>query len=338
MPVPAGSGRNAIMKVRIVKNWSEPDLLRQTPGGAGRWNDFEFVIGPGAEPADFVVALNNRFDTDVAVACPSDRLLTLMQEPFVPGFTDWMDMDLEVYSKVLSSHRPRSGVAFERSHPAVAWHVNRSYDQLSGMALPAKTHLMSWICGNARSLPGHRDRLAFLQRLQSSAPGMVDLFGRAARPIDDKWDGLAPYHFSLAIENTVATDYWTEKVADCFLSWTCPIYHGAPNLADFFPRDSFIQIDIARPREALERVREIANAGRAEWERRLPAITEARRLVLERWQLFPHLAARLEALGASNQPVVAVTIPHFRPRLASSLRRRWQRWKGIARRSLRSRS
>jgi hypothetical protein len=122
---------------------------------------------------------------------------------------------------------------------------------------------------------------------------MVDLFGRAARPIDDKWDGLAPYHFSLAIENTVATDYWTEKVADCFLSWTCPIYNGAPNLADFFPRDSFIQIDIARPREAL---------------------------------------------GASSQPVVVVTIPHFRPRLASSLRRRWQRWKGVARRSLRSRS
>ena len=40
--------------------------------------------------------------------------------------------------------------------------------------------------------------------------------------------------YSIAVENTRSPNYITEKVIDCFLSKTIPIYYGCPNIGDFF--------------------------------------------------------------------------------------------------------
>jgi hypothetical protein len=317
------------MRVRIIKNWTEPDLLRQTPERSGRWEEFQFLLEDDGQPFDWLVALNNRFAADLQVRMPRDRVWVLMQEPFVPGFTDWMDRDLEAFQLVLSSHRPRRCLDWRRSHPAVAWHVNRSHDELCRIGPGPKPRLASWVCGSARALPGHRERLGFLRRVQREFRTSIDLFGRAVAPIEDKWDALEPYAFSLAIENTVADDYWTEKVADCFLAWTCPIYHGAGNLSDFFPPESFIRIDIRRPREAIAIIQRVLDGGEADWRRRLPAIEEARELVMRRWQLFPHLVRQLRVASQEAGPMQEILIRGHRPRLRSSIRRRWQRYRGI---------
>lgn len=324
------------MRVRIIKNWIEPDLLRQTPQRSGRWGEFQFLLEDDGQPVDWVVALNNRFAADLRVRISPDRMWVLMQEPFVPGFTDWMDRDLEAFRVVLSSHRPRRCHDWRRSHPAVAWHVDRSHDELCRVGPGSKPRLVSWVCGSARALPGHRERLRFLRRVQREFRTSIDLFGRAVAPIEDKWNALEPYAFSLAIENTVADDYWTEKVADCFLAWTCPIYHGAPNLSDYFPSESFIPIDIRRPREAVSRIQRVLDGGEAEWRRRLVAIEEARELVMHRWQLFPHLVQELRGTSQAAGPIGEVLIRGHRPRLRSSIRRRWQRYRGIAQGLLRN--
>ncbi len=41
-----------------------------------------------------------------------------------------------------------------------------------------------------------RDQIAF------------DLYGRGFRHIDDKWEGIAPYRYSIAFENSLATSYF----------------------------------------------------------------------------------------------------------------------------------
>lgn len=46
---------------------------------------------------------------------------------------------------------------------------------------------------------------------------------------------LARYPFTLALENSVAEDYVTEKFYDPLLMGSVPIYLGAPNVADFAP-------------------------------------------------------------------------------------------------------
>ncbi len=62
----------------------------------------------------------------------------------------------------------------------------------------------------------------------------VDRFGKGVAWVDDKRDALTPYAFSVAMENTRHDYYFTEKLIDCFLTYTVPIYWGCPSIADFF--------------------------------------------------------------------------------------------------------
>ena len=52
----------------------------------------------------------------------------------------------------------------------------------------------------------------------------MTVFGRGYDPIEFKIDGLKDYRFSVVIENC-KRDYWfTEKLIDCFVTGTIPIY------------------------------------------------------------------------------------------------------------------
>lgn len=304
--------------VRIVKDWDWPDLLRQTPGQRGVWEGIRFTLGPD-EDCDFLVVLNNRMKIDVRARCPAGHVWALMQEPYVRGFTDWMAEGHETFDRVYTNCSPCRDPKYLVSHPAIPWHVDRTFDQLASCPVPTKERDISWIVGNCRDLPGHMKRLSFLRYLQERAGSGIDLFGRAVRPIPDKWDGLAPYRYSLAVENTIWPDYWTEKIADCFLAWTVPIYYGCPNLERYFPVDSFVRIDVDRPRESLETIRMLLRED--DWERRMPALTEARRRVLHEYQLFPHLAELVAAEPPRDGESVLRTVPAYRRSAGTKVRR-----------------
>src|SRR5690606_8175554 len=48
---------------------------------------------------------------------------------------------------------------------------------------------------------------------------------------------FARYPFTLALENSVAEDYVTEKFYDPLLMGSVPVYLGAPNVGEFAPGD-----------------------------------------------------------------------------------------------------
>lgn len=55
-----------------------------------------------------------------------------------------------------------------------------------------------------------------------------------------KLETIGRYHFCLALENSIAPDYVTEKMFDPLAAGTVPVYLGAPNAAAFVPDNSFI--------------------------------------------------------------------------------------------------
>ncbi|MDZ4168041.1 MAG: glycosyltransferase family 10 [Coriobacteriia bacterium] len=67
--------------------------------------------------------------------------------------------------------------------------------------------------------------------------------GRSYRgeiPPHDKVRVLRGYQFSLCFENTAFPGYITEKIFDCFVAGNIPVYLGAPDIADYIPRDTYI--------------------------------------------------------------------------------------------------
>jgi hypothetical protein len=99
-------------------------------------------------------------------------------------------------------------------------------------------------------------------------------------------------------------------VADCFLSWTVPLYFGCTNLEDYFPEDSFMRVDADNPAATLEKIRQVLTND--EWERRLPALEIARRRVLDEYQIFPFLARAIRTYGVDPAPKTDIHIPGYR--------------------------
>ncbi len=295
--------------VRIVKDWEWAGLLRQTPGGSGIWDGIRFTLEP-IEECDFLIMLNNRKRTATRVQCPRENVWAVIQEPYIRYLHDWIIEGHESFSKVFTHYLPYSDPKYVPSQPAIPWHVSRTFDQLVKEKISKKTRDISWILSKLTFLPGHKKRMAFLNSLKQNARFDIDVFGRGIRYVKDKWDGLAPYKYSLAIENSSGPHYWTEKVSDCFLTWTVPIYYGCTNLEEYFPEESFIRINIEEPEKSIEKIKEAIN--RNEWEKRIPALEEARNLVLYRYQFFPYVVEKIKSFASDNKEKVDILIPPYR--------------------------
>src|SRR4030066_1077207 len=98
-----------------------------------------------------------------------------MQEPYAKGFTDWMIEGHDAFDRVYTNYLPSSDPKYITSQPALPWHVNRTFDELTTCAMPEKRRSLSWIVGNCRDLPGHMKRFAFLRAVQADKNLNIDL-------------------------------------------------------------------------------------------------------------------------------------------------------------------
>ena len=143
--------------------------------------------------------------------------------------------------------------------------------------LKAQTHEM--LSAYQRFYEIVKRRIEFDQELEE-----LEIFGHGVRPMRDKAEALDPYAYHLVIENHVGLHHVTEKLPDCFLGHCLPFYHGAPNAGEYFPKESFIPIDITDFARARDTIRfHLLNN---EYKDRLPYILEARRRVLHEQNLF----------------------------------------------------
>jgi hypothetical protein len=111
---------------------------------------------------------------------------------------------------------------------------------VTSIGMRPKSRHASMIYSGKTFMPGHR-----LRQQIARLPG-IDLFGHGSpHPVDRKEEGLDEYRFSIAIENSRADNYFTEKLLDCFATGTIPIYWGCPNLARWFNMDGVIRFDSA---------------------------------------------------------------------------------------------
>ncbi len=102
-----------------------------------------------------------------------------------------------------------------------------------------KSKLISMISSGKGFTDGHRFRNAVMQKQMQENP-WIDFFGRQFKPFKTKEESLADYMFSITMENESYSNYYTEKLMDCFATGTIPIYHGTPKLGDMFNSEGVI--------------------------------------------------------------------------------------------------
>ena len=97
--------------------------------------------------------------------------------------------------------------------------------------------------------------------------------------------------YVLAIENEISDYYWTEKFTDAILCFCIPLYYGSPKIGNYFPKGSYVQLDITK-RTAVDDLREILTSDF--YERNIPNLIEARNLVLAKHNLFNFIDEELK--------------------------------------------
>lgn len=102
-----------------------------------------------------------------------------------------------------------------------------------------KTKMCSMVSSNKRIIDTHNFRLDWVKKLQ----GTVDIYGNGINTFSKKEEALQDYMFSVTIENSQYNTYWTEKILDCFCCGTIPIYHGSPDIGEYFNLDGIIILE-----------------------------------------------------------------------------------------------
>jgi hypothetical protein len=245
-----------------------------------------------------VLVVFNELKSSVQASYRDGFLWNWIQEPLTTrrGF-HFVTRPSKRYAKVFAHHHQfnlSESSKLVTVPPLNPWWVELTHDQAVSLRTPLKNRQLSAIASRKRMFPVHKLRDDFLSRLEGDR--RLDIFGSGrARPLARKVDGLLPYRYSIAVENSTSENYWTEKIVDCFLTWTVPVYFGATNIGDYFPEESFIWLPLDDFEEAQSTVNRILD-GNDQWDKRLTALDEARKKCLRDYNIGVRLAGIVEKL------------------------------------------
>ncbi len=112
----------------------------------------------------------------------------------------------------------------------------KSFIDLEDGHVYKKNKLVSMIASNKTMCQEHLYRQEMIRKYS----GQCDHFGRGFKDLANVLDGLKEYCFSFVFENATYSNMFTEKITNCFMSGTIPIYYGMGNIGEFFNPDGII--------------------------------------------------------------------------------------------------
>jgi len=276
-------------------------ILKMTPGQSGKWKDMEAVTTPMA--ADFCAVFDG---INKGLSVPLDRCLFFGEHPDCsPAYDEWPNMPARAKFPLKQFLNPGE------------WWLDYSYDFLAHLSLPTKTKNM--IC----VFTGHTHNPMYIKRKEwirgfCEYYKNLDLFGRptanfTSDPILKKYhkgilginnpigqlgqhqtgkECLVDYKYSLEFDVGPTINYISERFYDAVLLWTIPFYFGSSNVHKYLPENSFQYVDSDKPNYASV-VQTMENGF---YEKNIPALSEARNLLLNKYQIWPYVYDTIKSL------------------------------------------
>jgi hypothetical protein len=296
------------IKVFVSASFADKEALFSWLKKYGRHSDEhciyidEFAFTPYPSDDIDAILVFNTPSASITLSAQPKQVIAFMMEPGIKSEHPWMFQQLHQYASVYSPLPNSTNTVI--SHGYLGWYLSHDLASLEQLPLPQKTKPVSCIASGLKQLKGHRLRLRFVDMLKQQIPA-IDFFGKGSHYLPEKIDGLLPYRYSIAIENASIPFYFTEKINDCFLAWTVPLYFGCLNIGRFFPEKSFIKIDIRDPEKGIRTIRDVIEAD--DWNSRIEYLREARELVLHKYQPLAGAAAILRDIPVSAKQPVTIT-------------------------------
>ena len=237
------------------------------------------------------------------LACPRERTILITVEP--PSIKLYPRCYTSQFGYVLTTHSP---VALP--HPnriygegCLDWCAGITYEEAHAKHDFPKSKTIATVCSAKQQTHTlHSKRYALTKYIADRLPEL-DWYGWGVKQLDKKVDAQDDYRYSIAVENYVAPYHWTDKIADPLLSMCLTFYVGDPRLEEVFPAESFIRIPLENHEEAYQIIRKAIDEN--EYEKRLPAIREARRRLIEQNNMFNRVASLIsqhqEKYGEKSQ-------------------------------------
>lgn len=193
--------------------------------------------------ADFAIFTDNECFTKKVNSCELQKYAWLIEPPIVNG---------EMYINF-----PKISHKFSRVFSYNKWLEKRvnnfsfiphggTWLREQDIKIHPKHKLCSTILSKKEWNAGHRHRISIWNRLDKTR---IDSFGSiCGNRIENKIQGLQDYMFSIAMENESVpflfdkdVHYFSEKILDCFLSGTIPIYLGNPHIiGNYFNKEGIL--------------------------------------------------------------------------------------------------
>jgi hypothetical protein len=207
-------------KIRTISNSFSPDLDLYFE------NQVDLYIDK--------LSVTNKSSINILWLCEPDSISNLKKD--LKKFANEYDYILTFDDEVLSEYK-KSILHLQAS----TWVKDIDYSP--------KEFNISTIVGNKMQAPGHilrqkvwhkQDKIKTPKNFYVSSFGApVECFGNPTLEGDSK-DCMFYSQFHITIENCAINNYFSEKILDCFISKTVPIYWGCSNIGNFFNQKGII--------------------------------------------------------------------------------------------------
>jgi hypothetical protein len=260
--------------------------LRQTPNNDGVWENVRFQLQDEKNETEWLVVFDEPAPS-LRTTTPYERRILFITEP--PEIKYYRADYVNQFRFMISPYPvPGFRGCHQRQQPALNWQYGIDQSRrpphpstVDWSALAAdkpKSKLASVVCSSKTRLPQHRQRLAFVELLKQRLGDRIDVFGRGIREVDDKQAAISPYKYHIVLENNRLDHFWTEKLADAYLGDAFPIFSGCANLNLYFNQDSYLDIDICNPDQAVKVVESVIKS--TLWDDRRELIRDSRRRLM----------------------------------------------------------
>ena len=306
----------ALKKINFITGHDSIEVdnyyLSLTPGGKGVVGNYQFLFNQNLESYDYIVIfeqLSKVLETTISV----NNIIFVAGE--ATSIKRYSKKFLRQFGHVITCQETIEHKSKFLKSPGHSWFSKKTYDELLHTTVVKKTKLLSIVVSNKAYTEGHRHRLEFCLKLKERLGDQVDFFGRGFKEFEDKWETIAPYKYSIAIENTVEEHWVTEKIGDCFTSHTFPFYVGAPNIGNYYNSKSFVLLDLNDFEASVDKILNITSDGE-HYNNHLEYLVKAKHDYINKHSIIPMISLfidrELKKDVSHSKSIVSKLIPEHR--------------------------